>query len=87
MPWFVFPKRALRPLQMVLREILIQNSSTMQVFDESMMLELLRRERYAELIKYGVIVVASIPVLCIYSVYSKIFYKGGYAGGGKGMSI
>ena len=69
-------KEALRPLQMVLREILIQNSSTMQVFDESMMLELLRRERYAELIKYGVIVVASIPVLCIYPFIQKYFTKG-----------
>lgn len=69
-------KDALRPLQMVLREILIQNSTTMQVFDESMMLELLRRERYAELIKYGVIVVASVPVLCIYPFIQKYFTKG-----------
>lgn len=69
-------KEALRPLQMVLREILIQNSATMQVFDESMMEELLRRERYAELIKYGVIVVASVPVLCVYPFIQKYFTKG-----------
>ena len=69
-------KESLRPLQMVLREILIQNSSTMQVFDESMMEELLRRERYAELIKYGVIVVASVPVLCVYPFIQKYFTKG-----------
>lgn len=69
-------KEELRPLQMVLREILIQNSMSMQVFDESMMLELLRRERYAELIKYGVIVVASVPVLCIYPFIQKYFTKG-----------
>lgn len=69
-------KEALRPLQMVLREILIQNSATMQVFDESMMAELLRRERYAELIKYGVIVVASVPVLCVYPFIQKYFTKG-----------
>ena len=69
-------KEALRPLQMVLRENLIQNSATMQVFDESMMEELLRRERYAELIKYGVIVVASVPVLCVYPFIQKYFTKG-----------
>lgn len=69
-------REQLRPLQLVLREILIQNSSTMQVFDESMMMEMLRRERYAELIKYGVIVVASVPVLCIYPFIQKYFTKG-----------
>ena len=58
--------------------------ATMQVFDESMMLELLRRERYAELIKYGVIVVASVPVLCIYPFIQKNFVKGITLGGVKG---
>ena len=52
------------------------SSATMQVFDESMMEELLRRERYAELIKYGVIVVASVPVLCVYPFIQKYFTKG-----------
>ena len=74
----------LQPLQMVLREILIQNSTTQQVFDESMMEELLRRERYAELIKYGVIVVASVPVLCVYPFVQKYFEKGVMIGAVKG---
>ena len=74
----------LRPLQMVLREILIQNSMAQQVFDESMMEELLRRERYAELIKYGVIVVGSIPVLCVYPFVQKYFTKGVMLGSVKG---
>lgn len=74
----------LRPLQMVLREILIQNSMTQMVYDESMMEELMRRERYAELIKYGVIVVASLPVLCLYPFVQKYFTKGVMLGSVKG---
>ncbi|MDL2231990.1 carbohydrate ABC transporter permease [Ruminococcaceae bacterium OttesenSCG-928-L11] len=77
-------KREYQPLQMVLREILIQNSATQMAFDESMMEELLRRERYAELIKYGVIVVASLPILCVYPFVQKYFEKGVMIGAVKG---
>ncbi|MEG0942572.1 MAG: carbohydrate ABC transporter permease [Angelakisella sp.] len=77
-------KAELRPLQMVLREILIQNSSVQMIVDETMMEELLRRERYAELIKYGVIVVASLPMLCVYPFVQRYFAKGVMLGSVKG---
>ncbi len=74
----------LQPLQMILREILIQNSSVQMAMDESMLEELYRRERYAQLIKYGVIVVASVPMLCIYPFVQKYFAKGVMIGSVKG---
>lgn len=76
--------KELQPLQMVLREILIQNSTVEMVMDESMMEELLRRERYANLIKYGIIVVASVPMLCVYPFVQKYFSKGVMLGSTKG---
>lgn len=77
-------KQSLQPLQMVLREILIQNSSAQVAMDESMMAEILRQERYAELIKYGAIVFASLPVLCITPFVQKYFEKGVMIGAVKG---
>ena len=74
----------LQPLQMVLREILIQNSSLQAAADESMLEELLKQERYANLIKYGIIVVASVPMLCVYPFVQKYFAKGVMLGSTKG---
>lgn len=77
-------KDTLYPLQMVLREILIQNSNVQNFTDESMLQEMLQRERYAGLIKYGVIIVASIPMLTIYPFVQKYFAKGVMLGSVKG---
>lgn len=76
--------KELQPLQMVLREILIQNSTIEMAMDESMLEEMLRRERYANLIKYGIIVVASVPMLCVYPFVQKYFAKGVMLGSTKG---
>ena len=69
---------------MVLREILIQNSSLQAAADESMLEELLKQERYDNLIKYGIIVVASVPMLCVYPFVQKYFAKGVMLGSTKG---
>lgn len=74
----------LQPLQMVLREILIQNASASMAMDETMMQEILRQERYAELIKYGAIVFSSLPVLLITPFVQKYFEKGVMIGAVKG---
>lgn len=77
-------KDSLYPLQMVLREILIQNSNVQSFTDESMLAEMLLQERYAGLIKYGVIIVASVPMLIIYPFVQKYFAKGVMLGSVKG---
>ena len=62
------------PLQLVLREILIQNS-----IDASMLVDiedLVVREGLRELLKYSLIVVASVPVLILYPFVQKHFVKG-----------
>jgi len=75
----------LYPLQMVLRSILIQNAMvSRQVIDENTMKEILEQERYAELIKYGVIIVSSLPVLVLYQFAQKYFIKGVMIGSLKG---
>ncbi len=62
------------PLQLVLREILILNS-----VDASMLIDvedLVAREGLRELLKYSLIIVASLPVLIIYPFVQKHFIKG-----------
>ncbi len=73
---------SLFPLQLVLREILIQNTvDPAQVPDAS---ELLRRQELRELLKYALIVVASIPPLLAYPFVQKHFVKGVMIGSLKG---
>lgn len=66
--------RTLYPLQLILREILISNST------EDMMLTLdvssTDGQKVSESIKYATIVVATIPILCVYPFLQKYFVKG-----------
>lgn len=72
----------LYPLQLILRNILIQNqASTMMIGDLD---SLAAKQRVSELIKYGVIIVASIPLLIVYPFVQKYFVKGVMIGGIKG---
>ncbi|MCY4145265.1 MAG: carbohydrate ABC transporter permease [Chloroflexi bacterium] len=62
------------PLQLVLREILIQNS-----VDASMLIDvedLVAREGLRDLLKYSLIVVASVPVMILYPFVQRHFVKG-----------
>ena len=64
-------KRELFPLQLILREILIQNDTTFQTganTGDDMMI--------GETIKYAVIVVATLPILALYPFLQKYFVKG-----------
>ncbi len=77
-------KQEYYPLQIVLREILIQSRQTEAVVSEGQIAELLERNKYAELIKYGVIVVSSLPVMVLYPFAQKFFVKGVMLGAVKG---
>lgn len=72
------------PLQLVLREILLQSKMVEPAATEGAMIDLIERQRYAELIKYGVIIVSSLPVLVLYPFAQKYFVKGVMIGSVKG---
>ncbi len=70
------------PLQLILREILI--SSQMVQADISDLDAIQEMQRIAATVKYGVIVVASVPMLLIYPFVQKYFVKGVMIGSVKG---
>ena len=72
--------RARFPLQLVLREILIENdTSTMESS-----ISIGDKETIGETIKYAVIVISTVPILCVYPFLQKYFVKGVIAGAVKG---
>ncbi|MDQ6418126.1 carbohydrate ABC transporter permease [Paenibacillus sp. LHD-117] len=72
--------QAIYPLQLVLRSILILGNAAGTV-DAS---EMVRRQQLAELMKYSLIVVASLPVLIIYPFVQRFFVQGMLIGSVKG---
>ena len=77
--------RTLYPLQVFLRDILVLNavevSSTMDP-EEARALEGMR-----DLLKYSMIVVSTVPILCVYPAIQKYFAKGVMVGSLKGRTI
>jgi len=69
------------PLQLVLRNILILNTTGGGAVDASVVMQ---RQQLADLLKYSLIVVASVPVLLIYPFVSRYFTKGIMIGAVKG---
>lgn len=72
--------RELFPLQLILREILIQNDTS----NMSTGIGVADQEAIGESIKYAVIVVATLPILCVYPFLQKYFVKGALVGAVKG---
>ena len=72
--------RSKYPLQLVLREILLQNDVSNMAQNAGV------AESYSvsESIKYAVVVVATLPILCIYPFLQKYFVKGVMIGALKG---
>ena len=68
------------PLQLVLRQILIENSTDAMSAGTG----LGDKERVAETIKYAVIIISTLPILCIYPFIQKYFTKGVMIGAVKG---
>lgn len=73
----------LKSLQLILRELLIQNKMETHMGSQSMASVINRMGMY-ELLRYAIIVVASVPVLCIYPFVQKHFVKGVMIGSIKG---
>jgi putative aldouronate transport system permease protein len=75
-------KEKLYPLQLILRNILIQSQP-----QQGMIVDvetLLAKERVRQLIQYGVIIVSTLPLLIIYPFLQKYFVKGVMIGSVKG---
>ena len=74
--WFwasaILRRRELYPLQVVLREILLQNTA----MASSAGLDGVDQDAVAETIKYATIIVATVPVLSIYPFLQKYFARG-----------
>ncbi|MBR6894552.1 MAG: carbohydrate ABC transporter permease [Lactococcus sp.] len=72
----------LQPLQLVLRNILIQNQiDTNMVGSQAAMAEM---EKVAQLIKYATIIISSLPLVVMYPFFQKYFDKGVMVGSLKG---
>lgn len=73
-------------LQLVLRTILVQNVMQLQQSGSSpeLLKEIERKRQVAELMKYSLIIVSSIPVMILYPFVQKHFVKGVMIGSVKG---
>ena len=78
--------RAKYPLQMFLREILIENQMSAEMLSKGQISveEAAARQAIYELLKYSLIIVASVPVMLFYPFIQKYFVKGVMIGGIKG---
>lgn len=69
----------LYPLQLVLREILILNQ-----ISGSDVLQMVERQQLAQLLKFSLVVVSTVPILLLYPFVAKYFTKGMLVGSVKG---
>ncbi|MGC4193246.1 MAG: carbohydrate ABC transporter permease [Thermomicrobiales bacterium] len=74
--------QSLFPLQLILREILVQNQMDVSQFGD--IAKQMQRQNLQDLLKYSLIVVASLPVLIIYPFVQKHFVQGVMVGSLKG---
>ena len=74
--------RSLYPLSLFLREILISNQMTEAMDIDPELLE--KRQGLADVLKYTLIVVSTVPILCVYPFVQKYFVKGVMIGSLKG---
>ncbi len=72
------------PLQLVLRNILILEASDASIIDPLGNRNLDEKRKIAEQIKYGVILVSTLPVLVLYPFLQRFFIKGVMVGSIKG---
>lgn len=89
--WFnamvLLKDRSKFPLQLILKEILVQNDSSASTVGSSgavVISSVQGTTAYRELVKYCTIVVATLPIMFIYPFLQKYFVKGVYVGSLKG---
>ncbi|WP_372630232.1 carbohydrate ABC transporter permease [Cohnella sp.] len=70
------------PLQLILRNILIQNQPTGNMVSDIQ--TAVEQQRIVGLIKYGVIIVAALPLLILYPFLQRYFVQGVFIGSVKG---
>ena len=83
-PMIFLTDRSKYPLALYLREILLTtstNASTSRELDPAAAMKL---QTMAQVIKYGVIVVSTLPIICVYPFLQKYFVKGVMIGSVKG---
>jgi putative aldouronate transport system permease protein len=74
--------RELYPLQLVLRDILVASRVQPDMFEDEE--SLAEQQRIADLVRFGVIIVASAPMLALYPFLQRYFVKGVMIGSLKG---
>ena len=76
----------LYPLQIYLRDILISNQVNANTLAQGMAgaESMAAKQSIQELLKYSLIIVSSVPVLCIYPFIQKYFVRGVMLGSIKG---
>lgn len=72
------------PLQLILREILVQGNVNNESMDTSSMEEAFEFMNLAESLKYALVIVSSVPMLVLYPFLQKFFVKGVMIGSVKG---
>ncbi|GHU16454.1 sugar ABC transporter permease [Spirochaetia bacterium] len=78
-------KRVLYPLQLLLKEILIQNDTSKMVNQAAMpQIDFASMDRFRPLVRYCITVVATLPIVCAYPFLQKYFIKGVLIGSIKG---
>lgn len=72
------------PLQLVLRTILLQQAGGSLDNSVEALVDFNRRARLAEIMKYGLVIVAAAPLLIVYPFLQRFFVKGSMIGAIKG---
>ncbi|MBO9610166.1 MAG: carbohydrate ABC transporter permease [Paenibacillaceae bacterium] len=77
--------RHMYPLQLILREILVMNqmSDTMMMNGDDMV-AMAKQARIADIIKYAVMIISSLPIIIVYPFLQRFFVKGVMIGSIKG---
>ena len=74
--------RNLYPLQLFLRDILVNSKFDSSIIDDPEMAQVVQSQ--ADALKYSIIVIATLPLMCVYPLVQKYFVKGVMVGSVKG---